>query len=90
MGPGEVDNELQDETSEECTKYGQVVKCIIYEMHGVSDDEAIRIFIEFDRLESAIKGLVDLNGRFFGGRSVKASFYDPIKFKSFQLAEPIT
>lgn len=90
VGPGEVDNELQDETSEECTKYGQVVKCIIYEMHGVSDDEAIRIFIEFDRLESAIKGLVDLNGRFFGGRSVKASFYDPIKFKSFQLAEPIT
>jgi len=90
VGPGEVDNELQGETSEECSKYGQVVKCLIYEMHGVTDDEAIRIFIEFDRLESAIKGLVDLNGRFFGGRSVKASFYDPIKFKSFQLAEPIT
>ena len=32
VGPGEVDNELQGETSEECSKYGQVVKCLIYEV----------------------------------------------------------
>lgn len=59
-------------------------------MHGVSDEEAIRIFVEFDRLEAAIKALVDLNGRFFGGRTVKASFYDVEKFKSFQLSDVIS
>ena len=59
-------------------------------MHNVAEDEAVRIFIEFDRLEAAIKALVDLNGRFFGGRTVKASFYDDTKFKEFQLAEPVT
>lgn len=89
VGKGEVDDELQVETSDECSKYGTVVKCLIYEMHNVQDDEAIRIFIEFDRLQSAIKALVDLNGRFFGGRSVKASFYDVDKFKAFVLNDPI-
>ena len=59
-------------------------------MQNVPDDEAVRIFIEFERLEAAIKALVDLNGRFFGGRTVKASFYDDVKFKEFQLAEPVT
>nr|CAB3265467.1 splicing factor 45-like [Phallusia mammillata] len=90
VGPGEVDDDLEGETSEECSKYGTVNKCIIFEMHGVNDEEAIRIFIEFDRMEAAIKALVDLNGRFFGGRTVKASFYDVEKFKSFQLSELIT
>ncbi|XP_078489551.1 splicing factor 45 isoform X1 [Ciona intestinalis] len=90
VGPGEVDDDLEAETKEECSKYGSVNKCLIFEMHGVTEDEAIRIFIEFDRMESAIKSLVDMNGRFFGGRTVKASFYDVEKFKSFQLSDPIT
>uniref|UniRef100_H2ZBN3 Splicing factor 45 n=1 Tax=Ciona savignyi TaxID=51511 RepID=H2ZBN3_CIOSA len=89
VGPGEVDDDLELETKEECSKYGSVNKCLIYEMQGLPDDEAIRIFIEFDRIESAIKSLVDLNGRFFGGRTVKASFYEVEKFKSFQLSDPI-
>ncbi|CAN8026329.1 unnamed protein product, partial [Ixodes persulcatus] len=56
VGPGEVDEDLEPETKEECSKYGEVVRCLIFEIPGVSDDEAVRIFIEFKRLESAIKG----------------------------------
>ncbi len=29
--------------------------------------------------------VVDLNGRYFGGRVVKGGFYDPGKFKNLQL-----
>ena len=32
VGPGEVDDELQPEVVEECNKYGEVVKVIIYEV----------------------------------------------------------
>ena len=32
VGPGEVDEELQPEVVEECAKYGEVVKVIIYEV----------------------------------------------------------
>ena len=32
VGPGEVDEDLQPETAEECSKYGPVAKVIIYEV----------------------------------------------------------
>lgn len=32
VGPGEVDDDLEGETSEECSKYGVVNKCIIFEV----------------------------------------------------------
>lgn len=86
VGPGEVDEDLEGETKEECEKYGKVVKCVIFEVRRpdestgrnldspqcarlsrlsplpspqiaeVFDDEAVRIFLEFERVESAIKG----------------------------------
>ncbi|XP_076313500.1 splicing factor 45 [Tachypleus tridentatus] len=89
VGPGEVDEDLEPETKEECGKYGDVIRCLIFEIPGgnVPDEEAVRIFIEFKRMESAIKAVVDLNGRYFGGRVVKASFYDQDKFKRFELAD---
>lgn len=77
-----MDEDLEEETKEECEKYGKVVKCVIFEVRPkmkmidrihrssrcthkdplcfqiaeVSDDEAVRIFLEFERVESAIKG----------------------------------
>lgn len=47
-----------------------------FQLLQASDDEAVRIFVEFTNVGQAIKAFVDLNGRFFGGRSIKASFYD--------------
>jgi splicing factor 45 len=41
--------------------------------------------VEFVRVESAIKAVVDLNGRYFGGRIVRASFFDEDRFKKFDL-----
>ncbi|XP_050348147.1 splicing factor 45 [Nymphalis io] len=88
VGPGDVDDELEPEVKDECnTKYGEVVKVLIFEMPNVPHDEAVRIFVEFKRIESAIKAVVDLNGRFFGGRQVKAGFYDIEKFGTLQLTE---
>ncbi|XP_064417303.1 splicing factor 45 isoform X1 [Latimeria chalumnae] len=87
VGAGEVDDDLEGETKEECEKYGKVSKCVIFEIPGTPDDEAVRIFIEFERVESAIKAVVDLNGRYFGGRVVKACFYNLDKFRVLDLAE---
>ena len=50
-------------------------------------NEAVRIFVEFKTLPSAIKALTDLNGRFFGGRVVKATFYNFDKFQRLELAD---
>lgn len=56
VGPGEVDEELEPEVKEECCKYGEVTRVIIHEVDDAPPEEAIRIFIEFKRIESAIKG----------------------------------
>ncbi|KAL3282876.1 hypothetical protein HHI36_006035 [Cryptolaemus montrouzieri] len=88
VGPGEVDDDLEPEVKEECnTKYGEVGSCIIHEIPHDNPEEAVRIFVEFRRIESAIKAVVDLNGRFFGGRQVKATFYDTEKFDNLELMD---
>ncbi len=35
--------------------------------------------------ESAMKAVIDLDGRFFGGRNVKASFFDESDFQNRNL-----
>jgi len=91
VGAGEVDDELEGETKEECTnKYGEVARVIIVEMpNAPNDTEAVRIFVEFKRIENAIKAVVDLNGRFFGGRQVKARFYQQDRYDDLELTEHV-
>ena len=65
VSPGEVDEELPNEVSSECVKYGAVVKVKIVEIPNVPDENAVRIFIEFSRMEEAMKAVIGLHGRFF-------------------------
>lgn len=80
VGAGEVDEDLEEETAEEAAKYGKLVKCIVKEVKGAPDKEAVRIFLEFKKLEAASKAYADMNGRYFGGRTVKARFYDEERY----------
>ncbi|KAF9984594.1 hypothetical protein BGZ75_003858 [Mortierella antarctica] len=88
VGPGEVDDTLQEETAMECEKFGPVVRCLIFEVQNgkVPPEEAVRIFVKFGSLVSAEKALKDLDGRFFGGRQVRGQFFDEKRFDSLQLA----
>jgi len=76
VGPGEIDQDLQPEIVSECNKFGKVEKCVINEDVGVPPEEAVKIYIKFEALEAAAKAIAALNGRFFGGRSVLARYYD--------------
>ncbi|XP_077253789.1 D111/G-patch domain-containing protein [Tasmannia lanceolata] len=88
VGPGEVDDELEDEVASECAKYGTVTRVLIFEITepDFPSDEAVRIFVQFERSEETTKALIDLDGRFFGGRVVHASFYDVERFARNELA----
>lgn len=88
VGPGEVDDELEDEVASECSKYGIVTRVLIFEITepDFPATEAVRIFVQFERAEQATKALVDLDGRFFGGRVVHAGFYDEERFNVNELA----
>ncbi|KAL0083280.1 hypothetical protein F4703DRAFT_1905129 [Phycomyces blakesleeanus] len=88
VGPGEVDDMLQEETADECAKYGKVERCLIFEVPNgqIADDQAVRIFIKFVQVEAAQRAINDLDGRYFGGRVVSARFYENDRFDRLDLA----
>ncbi|KAG0172582.1 hypothetical protein DFQ30_010108 [Apophysomyces sp. BC1015] len=88
VGPGEVDDMLQEETADECAKYGKVERCLIFEVPNgqISDDQAVRIFVKFAVADSAQQAITDLHGRYFGGRIVSARFFDCNRFDRLDLA----
>lgn len=86
VGKGEVDPELEGEIKEECTKFGPVLKVKVHQFpESTSDSDAIRIFVQFSTITSASKAVKVMNGRFFGGRIVKASPYPEGKFHKSEL-----
>ncbi|CAO3674749.1 unnamed protein product [Umbelopsis ramanniana] len=88
VGPGEVDDTLQHETADECSKYGKVERCLIFEVpeSQVGANQAVRIFVKFQSALSAQRAVDDLNGRYFGGRIVTATFFDAARFERLDLA----
>ncbi|XP_071443172.1 poly(U)-binding-splicing factor half pint isoform X3 [Hetaerina americana] len=83
--PEEVDETLQEEIQDECSKFGVVDRVIIYneKQSEDEDDDAeiiVKIFVEFSNNGEAESARDALNGRYFGGRLVKAELYDQALF----------
>lgn len=75
----EVDEDLQEEVQEECSKFGEVERVIIYNEKQSEDDDAeilVKIFVEFKDPRSAKGCKESLHGRYFGGRIISAEIYD--------------
>lgn len=70
---------------DECEKFGQVEKVVIYqERQGEKEDAEVivKIFVEFTSPKSVESAVNALNGRFFAGRRVKAEMYDQVAYDS--------
>ncbi|XP_066595853.1 poly(U)-binding-splicing factor half pint isoform X6 [Prorops nasuta] len=80
----DVDESLQEEIQDECSKFGVVERVIIYNEHQSEDDEnaevIVKIFVEFSQMSEAERARESLNGRYFGGRLVKGELYDQALF----------
>lgn len=88
VGPGEVDDGLQPETASECAKFGAVAECVVYECpaRSVPPEEAVRVFVMFHEAASAVLARESMDGRFFGGRRVSATYYSEEGFAQRRLA----
>lgn len=86
VGPEDIDEMLQEEIQDECSKFGIVERVIIYneKQSEFEDDEMadviVKIFVEFSMAVETEKARDALNGRYFGGRLVKAELYDQALF----------
>ena len=89
VGPGEVDAELEEEVRSECSRYGQVLRVLIFEVTQPStlpQEEAVRIFVKFAREDVAGAALKVFNGRFFGGRTVRCAYFSEARFDANDVA----
>ena len=87
--PGAVDASLDEEIGVECSKHGRVLNVMVFEVTeppGFPDEEAVRVFVQFEECAGAAAALQDLGGRFFGGRVVRASYFDEERFEKGDLA----
>ncbi|KDN37652.1 hypothetical protein K437DRAFT_276499, partial [Tilletiaria anomala UBC 951] len=73
----DIDDELQDEIREECSKHGIVERVFIYPVPAQAE---VLIFVRYSGPVGAWKAVRDLDGRFFGGRKVRARYYPTVRF----------
>ncbi|GAA5925681.1 hypothetical protein JCM3775_001471 [Rhodotorula graminis] len=80
-GRDEVDDDLPGEVAEEANRFGVVERCFVYPVPGEArDDESVRIFLVMSGLAGGYNAVKNFEGRFFGGRTVRARFYDEKAF----------
>ncbi|BGP14508.1 hypothetical protein JCM10213_003094 [Rhodosporidiobolus nylandii] len=79
-GVDDLDDELPGEVAEEAGKFGVVDRCAVRVVPGAKEDEAVRIFLVMSGIAGGYNAVRNFDGRFFGGRTVKAKFYDEAAF----------
>jgi len=89
VGVEDLDEDLESEVTEECGKFGNVIRVIIYQERQSDADDAdiiVKIFVEFTESSESVKARDSLNGRFFGGRLVGAELYDQTLYEQNDLS----
>ena len=83
VGVEDLDDDLQEEVTDECEKYGKVQRVVIYEEKQSEEEDAeviVKIFVMFAEEDSCEKAIAALNGRWFGGKTVSATTFPQEKF----------
>lgn len=89
VGPEDLDDELETEVTDECGKFGTVNRVIIYQEKQSEEEDAeviVKIYVEFSKQEEVECAINSLNGRYFGGRVVRAEKYDQDMFDANDLS----
>ncbi|TYJ55959.1 hypothetical protein B9479_003344 [Cryptococcus floricola] len=87
----EIDEDLADEIGEECSKHGIVERVLLHmvEPPPPEPEECLRVFVVFSGMAGAWKAQKELDGRFFAGRTIKATYFDEERFNRGERDGPV-
>ena len=83
-----MDDSLDEEIGMECSNYGEVTSVLIFEVTEphFPEEEAVRVYVQFNDKTAATAALAALQGRYFGGRVVRVRYFDERRFEAGDLA----
>jgi len=64
VGPEDLDEELESEVTDECAKYGEVDKVVIYQEKQSEEDDAevhVKIFVQFALSSGKLKHVLEFS-----------------------------
>lgn len=83
LAADELDAEVEQEVTEECSTYGVVQRVVIYQekqSDAPNAESLVKIFVEFAEPDGCEAAKNQLGGRFFNGRKIQATNYDQQAF----------